>query len=85
MKKRIILGVQVTNRGENIPEVQKVLTEFGCSIKTRLGLHEVTPSTCSTIGLLLLETWGDEGEIAKMEKGLKKIKGVVVKKMVFEE
>jgi hypothetical protein len=85
MKKRIILGVQVTNRVVNVPEVQKVLTEYGCSIKTRLGLHEVTPKTCSTLGLLLLETCGEEREIAMLEKKLKKIEGIVVKKMAFEE
>ena len=40
MKKHLILGVHITNRVKHVPEVQKVLTEFGCSIKTRLGLHE---------------------------------------------
>ncbi|MCG6537631.1 MAG: hypothetical protein L7F78_23685 [Syntrophales bacterium LBB04] len=85
MAHRIILGVQVTNRVENIPAVQKILSDYGCNIKTRLGLHEVTDSVCSTIGLLLLETYGDETEILKMEAKLKKIKGLVVKKMTFQQ
>ncbi len=43
MRKRIILGVQVTNRIKNALEVQEILTKFGCNIKTRLGLHEDLP------------------------------------------
>jgi len=83
MAERIILGVQVSNRVENILDVQKILTEYGCNIKTRLGLHEVTESHCSTVGLLILETYGDEADILQMESKLKKIKGLSVKKMVF--
>jgi hypothetical protein len=84
MTKRIVLGIQVTNRVEKVPDVQKILTDYGCNIKTRLGLHEVSKSVCSTQGLLLLDTYGDEAEILEMEKKLKKVKGLVVKKMVFE-
>lgn len=85
VKKRIILGVQITNRVKNALEVQGILTEYGCNIKTRLGLHEVTDASCSTIGLLVLEMFGDVSTIKEMESRLKAIDGVVVKKMVFTE
>jgi ribose 5-phosphate isomerase len=85
MRKRIILGVQVTNRIKNALEVQEILTKFGCNIKTRLGLHEVTDAVCSTIGLLILEMYGDIKQIKEMESQLKAVHGIVVKKMVFEE
>ncbi len=85
MAERIIVGVQVSNRLVNIMDVQKILTEYGCNIKTRLGLHEVTESDCSTVGLLILETYGNEADIRKMESKLKKIKGLTVKKMVFQQ
>ena len=84
MTKRIVLGVQVTDRVKDIPEVQKVLTEYGCNIRTRLGLHEVSRKICSPTGLLILDTFGDEADILLMEKKLKKVKGLVVRKMVFE-
>lgn len=84
MEKRIVLGVQVTNRVEKIMDVQKVLTEHGCNIRTRLGLHEVSKKSCSPTGLLIVDTFGDEADILAMEKKLKKIKGLVVRKMVFE-
>ena len=83
MSKRIILGVMVTNRVKDIPAVQKVLTEHGCNIKTRLGLHEMSAQYCSPQGLLLLETCGKASEILAMERKLKKIKCLTVKKMVF--
>jgi len=85
MAKRIILGVQVTDRLEKAQDVQKILTEYGCYIKTRLGLHEVSNSECSTVGLLIIETHGDEAEISTMEAMLKKVKGLVVKKMTFQQ
>jgi hypothetical protein len=85
MRKRIVLGVQVTNRVKNALEVQGILTEFGCNIKTRLGLHELTDATCSTIGLLIIETYGEVAKIREMETRLKAVHGIVVKKMVFEE
>ena len=37
----IILGVHITDRLKNAVDVQKVFTEFGCNIKTRVGLHDV--------------------------------------------
>ncbi len=85
MRKRIILGVQVTNRVKNALQVQEVLTTFGRNIKTRLGLHEVSEGENSTIGLLILEMYGKVSDIKEMESRLKAVPGVVVKKMVFEE
>ena len=85
MRKRIVLGVQVTNRVKNALEVQEILTEFGCNIKTRLGLHELTDAVCSTIGLLILEAYGEPSQVKEMESRLKAVQGVVVKKMVFED
>ena len=85
MAKRIVLGVQVTKRVQNVPLVQSILTEYGCNIKTRLGLHEVTDSSCSTIGLLIIETYGDEKLILEMEAKLKAVQGIVIQKMVFEQ
>ena len=85
MAKRIVLGVQVTKRVQNVPLVQSILTEYGCNIKTRLGLHEVTDTNCSTIGLLIIETYGDEKLILEMEAKLKAVQGIVIQKMVFEQ
>lgn len=83
MAKKTVLGVQISNRVTSVPAVQKVLTKYGCNIKTRLGLHEVDQDSCSTAGLLILETFGQQKQIKEFEEALKAVKGVVVKKMVF--
>ena len=85
MANRVIMGVHISNRVEEIPAVQKILTDYGCNIKTRLGLHEVGNSTCSSKGLLILELVGDDAAILEMQSKLKQITGVEVQKMVFAE
>jgi hypothetical protein len=84
MAKKTVLGILINNRVENAPQVQKILTRFGCSIKTRLGLHEVDEKTCSTSGLLILELFGVEKDSLELEKQLRAIKGLQVQKMLFE-
>ena len=56
-----ILGIQVTNRFQLAGEVQKVLTRYGCSIKTRLGLNDEDMES-DAAGLIILELTGDENE-----------------------
>jgi hypothetical protein len=84
-KETWILGIYITDRMNEAPRVQSILTKFGCSIKTRLGLHEVTGSYCDTGGLMLLELTGDTNECMKLEKELLKIDGLEVKKMIFTQ
>jgi hypothetical protein len=84
MAKKTVLGIMITNRIENAPQVQKTFTEFGCNIKTRLGLHEVDEKSCSTSGLILLELFGDDSSNDELEKKLRAIKGIQVQKMLFE-
>ncbi|HEY3276575.1 MAG TPA: hypothetical protein VGJ94_08135 [Syntrophorhabdaceae bacterium] len=84
MAQRCVLGLLVTNRVENVPEVQRVLTEYGCNIKSRIGLHEVNENLCSPAGLILLELYGAEASYAQVESALRQIKGLQVQKMVFE-
>jgi hypothetical protein len=79
----IIVGIHVTDRMQHAADVQKIFTEYGCNIKTRLGLHEVQGDFCAGGGIVLLEMVGDgttvDGMIAKLEK----IEGIEAKKMVF--
>ena len=84
MNKRMVFGIQVTNRAKNAGQVQKILTDYGCNIRTRIGLHEVDDKVCSPSGLILLELYGKEQDILKMEETLKAIDGVIVQKIVFE-
>ena len=85
MSKRIVLGVLLTNRLKEAPAFQELITQYGCSIKTRIGLHNVSDTQCSTAGLILLEMFGDEAPILELEDKLRHMEGLKVQKMVFEE
>ena len=79
----VVLGIHVTDRLRNAADVQKVFTEFGCNIKTRLGLHEVAESTCAAEGVVLLELIGGPEVRQSMMQKLGAIAGIEVKEMVF--
>jgi hypothetical protein len=83
-KRHIILGIHITGRVQHVPRVQDLFTEYGCSIKTRLGLHEASESVCSPNGLILLEMAGDEAPIFELAHKLEAVEGIEVQKMVFE-
>ena len=84
MKEKRILGVVITDRQKEAGEVQKVLTKYGCSIKTRLGLHEASNENCSNEGLILLELIGDYKDMDNLEEALQKIEGTETQKMSFK-
>jgi hypothetical protein len=79
-----IIGVHITNRVKNVPSVQAVLTEFGCFIKTRLGLHDISDDSCSPNGLLIVELLGEDGKYEAFVQALKAIEGVDCQSMVFK-
>jgi hypothetical protein len=81
--KHIVLGVHITGRAQHVPRVQDLFTQYGCSIKTPLGLHDVAENFCSPNGLILLEMAGPEGPIFELMEKLQALEGVDVQKMVF--
>jgi len=85
MEEIVILGVYVQERSKNALAVQNLLTRFGCSIKTRLGLHEVVNGNCSNSGLILLELYGDKQEMQNLENELRQLKDIEIQKMVFKK
>lgn len=82
MAKKTIVGVHIHHRNEVASQVQKVLTECGCAIKTRLGLHEAGDDVCSPSGLLLLEVL-DNADGKKLLEDLGAISDLDVQKMEF--
>ncbi len=83
MTKRIILGINVVSFASHSGDVQKVLSEFGHCIRTRLGLHEAACDTCSPGGLILLEFVGGKDKADELAKKLGELQGVEVKMMEF--
>ena len=83
MSEKWIIGIHVGDRVKEASRVQEILTTFGCSIKTRLGLHD-EEDVHGEKGLILLEMTGNPQEIMKMENALLEIENLEVKKMIFQ-
>ncbi len=84
IERHVILGVHVLNRLTRAADVQRILTENGCHIKTRIGLHDVQGALCAPGGLLLLELVGTPDDGAALMTQLGAIDGLQVQRMVFE-
>ena len=80
----LIYGVHVTDRATQVPQVQKLLSEYGCNIKTRLGLHRVDESVCSARGLIILEMFGKMAVCGELKAKLSALQGIDVQEMIFE-
>ncbi|WP_105616246.1 hypothetical protein [Vallitalea okinawensis] len=76
-----IMAVSIGERVEKAPGVQEVLTDNGCIIKTRLGLHDDVGQSCANNGLLLLHIQGETEEVNQLHSNLKNIDGVGVNMM----
>ncbi len=74
-----VIGVRMDNRTGNAAQFQKVLTENGCKIKARLGLHETSADLCATDGLIILQPFGEKEEIEQLVKDLNALDGVKAK------
>jgi hypothetical protein len=81
--KHTIFGIHISQRTENVPAVQAALTKYGCSIRTRLGIHDADSTSCSPSGLLLVDVFGDEAE--NFYKELQALKGVDLQRMDFAD
>lgn len=80
-----IMAIRVEQRESTAVEVQKTLTEYGCSIAARLGLHNNEVDKCSPKGLLILQLCS-EAEVSKeLECKLNQIDGVKAKLVDLSE
>jgi hypothetical protein len=75
MSKTVLL-ILVGNRKEAAVEVQKVLTAWGCLIKTRLGIHDGILDNCSDQGLIMLELYGTQEQKEEVSRKISLIQGV---------
>lgn len=80
---KVILGVMLKQRVESSVKFQELLSEYGCYISTRIGLHTAGESSCSPSGIVLLEIAdGCEAKGEELENKLIKME-LDVQKMVF--
>lgn len=78
-----ILGVYINDRVKDVGTIQKIFTEYGHIIKTRLGLHETINNNIH--GLIILELTGSEKDGTDLINKLKKLAHVEIKEMKFNE
>ncbi len=78
MKKDLLL-VLVDGRKQSAVKVQQILTEWGCLIKTRLGIHDGVLDNCTEHGLIILELVGDPDKHQEMTRKLNLLPGVKAK------
>lgn len=78
MKKTILL-ILIDKRKDAAVNVQKILTTWGCLIKTRLGIHDGVLKNCSNSGLVILELVGEKKKQTELSRKLSLLKGVKTK------
>ncbi len=78
MEKSILIIV-VGKRKETVVNVQKILTAWGCIIKTRLGIHDGVLGNCSESGLIILELVGNKKDKRGLARKLSILPGVTAK------
>ena len=69
MKYNAIMAVKMNQRSELAAEIQEILTEHGCIISARMGLHEIEDG-CRQDGLITLFLDGSEAEINNLQNNL---------------
>ncbi len=59
----VIMGINVKNRKDEASNLQQLLTDYGCYIRTRVGLHPMGEYSCSNYGVVLIEVVDKTNEI----------------------
>ncbi len=78
MTKNVLL-ILLNHRKDCAITVQKLLTTWGCIIKTRLGLHEGVLQNCSETGFMFLELVGEEDKHEELTRKMNLVAGVTAK------
>ncbi|MFC1566265.1 hypothetical protein ACFL4A_00310 [bacterium] len=76
---KTLMLILIDKRSEEAVMVQKILTAWGCLIKTRLGIHDGVLDNCSNSGLVILELVGDTQKQEDMQHKLNLLEGVAAK------
>ncbi|KKI51716.1 hypothetical protein CHK_0883 [Christensenella hongkongensis] len=74
-----IIGLRLNHRTSNAIKLQQALTEYGCNIKMRVGLHETSEEFCADDGVIMLQACGDKETVEKMVAAFNDVEGVTAK------
>lgn len=85
MSCNMLMAIRITDRESQAVKVQGVLTDHGCKINMRLGLHDQEPNNvCSMAGIVILQLCCSADEARAVEADLSKIPGVKAKFLDLE-
>lgn len=73
MNPSTVMAILVDKRTDAAPKVQEILTNYGCLIQTRLGMHEVDATSCSEEGLIIIRLCGEETKLADLKAELEAV------------
>jgi len=74
-----IMIIRVSHRINSADKLQKVFTQYGCNIKTRLGLHEAGEA-CGVDGLIILQLVKGVQDNIDFMNDLNAIEGITAKR-----
>lgn len=77
-----ILGLKTENRFKSSECIQKILTDYGCFIKTRLGIHDIGEGKCPKYALMIIEIPNDEKAVI-IANHLLNTDGIEIQRMQF--
>lgn len=80
---KIVVIVQ-EHRVETATKVQDVLTEYGCNIRVRLGLHDSAMGSCSNTGMIMIQYCDEDNSVEEFIKKLTAIPSVKAKSMSLD-
>lgn len=78
MEKTVLL-VLLNDRKKTAITFQKILTDWGCMVKTRLGIHDGVLNKCSNSGLVILDIVGQKKKLTEMTRKMNLVKGIKAK------
>ncbi|HWR42214.1 hypothetical protein [Sporomusa sp.] len=79
-----VVAITQDNRVETASEVQDILTNYGCHIRVRLGLHDAHVDKCTNTGIILLQMCADKKVISEFEQELNRVPNVKTKYMTLD-
>lgn len=74
-----LIGIRMNDRIANATSFQEALTQNGCRIKTRLGMHEADDTSCTNDGIVIVQPIGEKEEVEQLVENLNKLDGVTAK------
>ncbi len=77
----VIIGIKLPEKMHNAVELQKILTEFNCIIKMRVGINN-SSLFCSSSGIILLQIENTDNSLT-LERALLEISGIEIQRMIF--